>query len=64
MTGLSKRFAGQSVLESVSFEAHGGEFIAITGASGSGKTTLLNLIGGLEEPDGGEVLLTIRPTPQ
>ncbi len=33
-----------------------GEFVAVCGPSGSGKTTLLNLIGVLDEPDGGELL--------
>jgi putative ABC transport system ATP-binding protein len=37
-----------------------GEFLAVTGRSGSGKSTLLNLIGGLEEPTCGQVLIDER----
>lgn len=44
-------------LDGLSMEVAPGEFVSITGPSGSGKTTLLNLIGGLDMPDSGEVLL-------
>ncbi|MGA2007799.1 MAG: ABC transporter ATP-binding protein [Solirubrobacteraceae bacterium] len=37
-----------------------GEFLAVTGRSGSGKSTLLNLIGGLEEPTSGTILIDGR----
>lgn len=46
-----------TVLDSVSFDIHKGELIAITGASGSGKSTLLQLLGGLDKPTSGEVLI-------
>jgi ABC-type lipoprotein export system ATPase subunit len=41
----------------ISLEIRQGEFIAITGPSGSGKSTLLNLIGALDKPDSGQVLV-------
>src|SRR5204862_308031 len=45
------------VLDNVNFSVKPGESVAIIGRSGSGKTTLLNLLGGLETPNEGKVLL-------
>ncbi|MFJ8939773.1 ABC transporter ATP-binding protein [Streptomyces sp. NPDC102365] len=42
-------------LRGVSFDIPRGELVALKGRSGSGKTTLLNLVGGLDEPDGGRI---------
>lgn len=44
-------------LKETSFEINRGEFIAIVGPSGSGKSTMLTLMGGLQTPSGGEILL-------
>lgn len=44
-------------VNNVSFQVAQGEMVAITGQSGSGKTTLLNLIGGIETPTEGSVLI-------
>jgi putative ABC transport system ATP-binding protein len=50
--------AGESVvLNDINFKINRGEFISIVGPSGSGKTTLLNIIGVLDKPTSGEVII-------
>ncbi|HEY5041029.1 MAG TPA: ATP-binding cassette domain-containing protein [Verrucomicrobiae bacterium] len=55
--GLRKNFDGQEVLKGVDFEVQPGEIFVIMGPSGSGKSVLLKHLIGLEEPDGGEILI-------
>jgi len=54
---LEKRFGEVRALDRVSFEVDAGEWIAIMGPSGSGKTTLINILGGLDHPSAGRVVV-------
>jgi ABC-type lipoprotein export system ATPase subunit len=52
------------VLRGVHFAATRGEFVALQGASGAGKSTLLHLLGGLDKPNGGEIVFDGQPISQ
>ncbi|MGN0413062.1 MAG: ABC transporter ATP-binding protein [Lachnospiraceae bacterium] len=61
VTELTKKYGqGESevvALNHVSFSVERGEFVTIIGASGSGKSTLMNMIGGIDKPSSGSVMI-------
>lgn len=57
LLNVNKQFDEKKVLSNISLSISKNEFVCITGESGAGKTTLLNIIGLLEKPDSGEVIL-------
>ncbi len=57
VTGVTKRFGDYTALDDVSIEVPDGSLTALLGPSGSGKSTLLRIIGGLESPDVGRVVI-------
>ena len=54
---LSKKFGEHLVLDDVSLEIEKGSFVSIIGASGSGKSTQLTILGGIDKPTTGRVML-------
>jgi NitT/TauT family transport system ATP-binding protein len=58
---ISHRYGALAVLEEVTFAVADGEIVAVVGPSGCGKSTLLRILGGLERPSAGAVLLAGAP---
>ena len=57
LENVDKSYGQEQVLKSITLGIDKGEFVSITGSSGSGKSTLLNLIGGMDRPDRGRVIV-------
>lgn len=57
---IEKKYGDVEVLKKISLQIKDGDFITVMGSSGSGKSTLLYIMGGLEHPTGGSVLLSGR----
>jgi ribose transport system ATP-binding protein len=57
MRGVQKRFPGVVALDNVNLEVGKGEVVALCGENGAGKSTLMKILGGVYQPDGGEILV-------
>mgnify|MGYP002227071550 CR=1 FL=1 len=55
--GLNKAFGEKIIFSNFNLEIPDGSFVVISGDSGSGKSTLLNMIGGIEKPDSGSIII-------
>ena len=69
MRGINKTFPGVKALTSVDFEISKGEVVALIGENGAGKSTLMNILGGVHQPDSGEIkvndkIVTIKSVSQ
>jgi ABC-type Fe3+/spermidine/putrescine transport system ATPase subunit len=60
VSGLTKRFAGHTVVDDVSFSVKKGSTLALLGPSGCGKTTILRCLAGLEAPERGSISIAGR----
>jgi|AraplaMF_Col_mMF_1032025.scaffolds.fasta_scaffold00066_40 putative spermidine/putrescine transport system ATP-binding protein len=57
LQSVTRRFGAVAAVDDLSLEVAAGEFICLLGPSGCGKSTALRLVGGFEEPDGGDILI-------
>jgi putative ABC transport system ATP-binding protein len=57
LENVEKYYGARAVFRGINLRVNSGEFLAIMGSSGSGKSTLLNLIGGMDIPDRGRIIV-------
>jgi ribose transport system ATP-binding protein len=60
LKGICKRFPGVVALSDVSLEVNRGEVVALIGENGAGKSTLMKILGGIHQPEEGEIFIGER----
>src|SRR5215472_3194897 len=61
MRGISKQFPGVKALDNVSLTVGRGEVVALCGENGAGKSTLMKILGGVYQPDAGDIQIEGAP---
>lgn len=61
MSKIGKRFPGVIALDAVDFEIGAGGVVALAGENGAGKSTLMKILGGVYQPDNGQILIDGNP---
>ena len=61
MRGIGKRFPGVIALDNVELTVATGEVVALAGENGAGKSTLMKVLGGIYQPDEGQVFVNGNP---
>lgn len=64
LDNISKSFGNHEIFKNFSLEIKKGDFVCISGDSGKGKTTLLNILGMLDTPDTGNVVINDKTNPK
>jgi ribose transport system ATP-binding protein len=57
LRGIEKRYPGVHALRGATLDVFAGEVVALLGENGAGKSTLMKIVGGIEQPDAGEILV-------
>ncbi len=61
MSGVTKIFPGVRALDNVSISVHRSEILGLVGVNGAGKSTLMNILGGIFQPDAGQITIDGKP---
>lgn len=61
MRGITKSFPGVRALKGVNLHVNAGEVVALIGENGAGKSTLMKILGGVYQPDAGEIRVDSQP---
>ena len=64
LRNIKKQYGEKVIFQGINLNIHAGFFTVLRGESGAGKSTLLNIIGGLEAPTSGEIIVDSKDVRQ